>query len=80
MYFTSLVRFPRGVDPQMSVRRPGIELHGGRTNLNTNSARDAQNYSPVSPPDSPDLETYLQYINQEHRESNCVGGGDFNHS
>lgn len=38
------------------------------------------NYSPVSPPDSPDLETYLQYINQEHRESNCVGGGDFNHS
>ena len=40
MYFTSLVRFPSGVDPRMSVRRPGIELDNGGANLDaTNAAR-----------------------------------------
>jgi len=80
MYFTSLVTLPRGVDPEMSVCRPGIELDDGQTNLNAlDLAREVQSYSPVPLPDSPDFKPYLQNIKQEHREPDSVDVGEFNH-
>ena len=81
MYFTSLVKFPRGVDPQTSVRRPSIELNKGRANLNTtDSAKEVQSYSPELLPDFSNLEPCLQNIKQEHRESDSVGGNEFDHN
>ena len=71
MCFTSLVRFPRVEDPLKSVRRPGTVLDDGRAQLSeTNSAGEVcRGYSPVTLPDSPNLEVLLQKIKREHRES-----------
>ena len=80
MYFISRVMFPRGVAPQISVRRPGTILGKGWTKFNaTNSAREVHGCPPVLRPDSPSLGPYLQNIQQEHRESNSVDGGEFSH-
>ena len=80
MYFTSLVRIPRSVNPLTSVRRPGTTLDDGQAKYSvTNSAGEGRGYSPVQLPDSPNLEVLLQNIEREHRESDGVGTDKVGH-